>query len=110
MMKLLSTSFKIEKSNHSGKGYITQILYLSPASESGFQMCPFRSPECEAVCLGHSSGLMVMDASKKARIARTVKLMTDREAFGIDIIKEITALERKAAKRMEDVIAKALGG
>jgi hypothetical protein len=97
-MKLLSKSFKILKSDHSGKGYITVILYLSPASESGYQLCPFRTPACEAACLGHSSGRMVMDASKAARIRRTVMLMQERVAFGNQIIKEIAAHERKASK------------
>jgi hypothetical protein len=97
-MKLLSKSFKILKSDHSGKGYITVILYLSPASESGYQLCPFRTPACEAACLGHSSGRMVMDASKAARIRRTVMLMQERVAFGNQIIKEIAAHERKALK------------
>jgi len=97
-MKLLGTSYKIDKSNKSGKGFLTAILYLSPASESGYQLCPFRSPACEAACLGHSSGLMVMPASKQARINRTVLLMTDRQSFGTTIKKEIAALERKAAK------------
>ena len=97
-MKLLSTSHKILKSDHSGKGYLTQILYLSPAGESGWQLCPFRTPACEAACLGHSSGRMVMAPAKAARIRRTTMLMTDRLRFGNQIISEIAALERKAAK------------
>ena len=98
MTKILGTSYKIEKSNHSNRGYLSCIVYLSPASESGWQMCPFRTPACEHICLGHSSGLMPMPASKRARIARTTLLMTNRGAFGIQIEKEIRAFIRKAAK------------
>jgi len=98
MTKLYGTSTKIEKSNKSDYGYYTLAQYLSPASESGWQLCPFRSPACEAECLGHSSGLMVMDNAKRARIARTALFMTDRKAYAAQAIKELTALERKCAK------------
>ena len=98
MTKLYGTSTKIEKSNKSDYGYYTLAQYLSPASESGWQLCPFRSPACEAECLGHSSGLMVMDNAKRARIARTTLFMTDRQAYAAQAIKELTALERKCAK------------
>ena len=98
MTKLYSTSTKIEKSNKSDYGYYTLAQYLSPASESGWQLCPFRRPACEAECLGHSSGLMVMDNAKRARIARTTLFMTDRKAYAAQAIKELSALERKCAK------------
>ena len=98
MTKLYSTSTKIEKSNKSDYGYYTLAQYLSPASESGWQLCPFRSPACEAECLGHSSGLMVTSPAKNARITRTTLFMTDRKAYAIQAIKELDALERKAAK------------
>ena len=98
MPKLYGTSTKIEKSNKTDYGYYTLAQYLSPASESGWQLCPFRSPACEAECLGHSSGLMVMDNAKRARIARTALFMTDRKAYAAQAIKELTALERKCAK------------
>jgi hypothetical protein len=98
MTELFGTSSKIEKSNNSEYGYYTLIQYLSPASESGWQLCPFRTPACEAGCLGHSSGRMVMDNAKRARIARTTLLMTDRQAYRAQAIKELSALERKSDK------------
>jgi hypothetical protein len=98
MTALYGTSSKIEKSNNSEYGYYTLIQYLSPASESGWQLCPFRTPACEAGCLGHSSGRMVMDNAKRARIARTTLLMTDRQAYRTQAIKELSALERKSDK------------
>jgi hypothetical protein len=98
MTKLYSTSTKIEKSNKSDYGYYTLAQYLSPASESGWQLCPFRSPACEKACLGHSSGLMITSTSKAARIWRTTLLMTDRQAYAAQAIKELAALERKAIK------------
>jgi hypothetical protein len=98
LTKLYSTSTKIEKSNTSEYGYYTLAQYLSPASESGWQLCPFRSPACEAECLGHSSGLMITSIAKTARITRTTLFMTDRQAYAVQAIKELTALERKAIK------------
>ena len=98
MTKLYTTSTKIDKSNKADYGYYSLVQYLSPASESGWQMCPFRSPACEAACLGHSSGLMTTSTSKAARIKRTTLLMTDRQAYATQAIKELTALERKCAK------------
>jgi hypothetical protein len=98
MTNLLTTSTKIEKSNHSGKGYVSQVQYLSPASESGYQLCPFRSPGCESTCLGHSSGRMVMLPARQARIRRTLELMTDRTSYGAKLNREIAKLAKKAAK------------
>ena len=98
MTDLLGTSHKIELSNDAGLGFITQAQYLSPASESGWQFCPFRSPGCETTCLGLSSGRMTMAPNKQARINRSTLLMTDRQAYGVKAIKEISALERKAIK------------
>jgi hypothetical protein len=98
LTKLYSTSTKIEKSNKTDYGYYTLAQYLSPASESGWQLCPFRSPACEAECLGHSSGLMITSIAKTARITRTTLFMTDRQAYAAQAVKELTALERKAIK------------
>ena len=86
MTDLLGTSHKIELSNDAGLGFITQAQYLSPASESGWQFCPFRSPGCETTCLGHSSGRMTMAPNKQARINRSTLLMTDRQAYGVKAI------------------------
>jgi len=61
-------------------GILTGIMYLSPATEAGIEdwtACPHSTPECRAVCLGHSSGKLAMRVGggignhKRARILRT---------------------------------------
>ena len=101
--QLLSVGFKIAKSNASGKGVVTKIQYGAPAWESGYNMCAFASDACAKACLGHSSGRLQMPASKTARRRRTWLLQRDRKAYGVQIRKELGALERKA--RREELIA-----
>lgn len=67
--KLLTTSTKTIKSL--AVRAETGIMYLSPSTESGINMCPLASAGCAAACLGHSSGQMVFSTSKRARILRT---------------------------------------
>lgn len=102
MTKLLGSSHKIDLSNNQEcnreEKFLTTVMYLSPATESGYNMCPFKTDGCEAMCLGHSSGMMIFPANKQARINRTMLLMTNRDAFNKQITKEIEAHIRKADK------------
>ena len=102
MTKLLGSSHKIDLSNNQEcnreEKFLTTVMYLSPATESGYNMCPFKTDGCEAMCLGHSSGMMIFPANKQARINRTMLLMTNRGEFARQITKEIEAHIRKADK------------
>ena len=95
-MNLLSTSHKVSLGE--GHGILTRALYLSPASESGRNLCPSSTAGCRAACLGHSSGFMVFEAHKAARIAKSRMLQHDRDAFIFELKSEITATVRKAKR------------
>ena len=95
-MNLLSTSHKVSLGE--GYGILTRALYLSPASESGRNLCPSSTEGCRAACLGHSSGFMVFETHKAARIAKSQFLQGDRAAFLAQLAKEIDSTVRKAKR------------
>ncbi len=96
---LLGTSVKIEKSNDSGKGYLTTILYLTPSDSSNIiNVCPFATTQCKNLCLVTSSYHMNMNASVKARLVRTNYYKFDRDGFKSLLYKNIKKHIRKAEK------------
>lgn len=52
------------------RNYLTAILHLAPAFESGFNTCPKHTPECAAGCL-YFAGRGTMKKIQNARIRRT---------------------------------------
>jgi hypothetical protein len=82
--------------------YEAAILHLSPADRSGYNTCPYASPGCKHACLntaGHG-GIGGDDNSvQRARIRKTRWFFEDRAGFMAQLVKEIAALERRAAKR-----------
>lgn len=56
-------------------------LTLAPAGASGYQLCPWRSPECEAACLGITAGRSRFSNVQQARIDKTRLLMDQPERF-----------------------------
>ncbi len=70
-------------------------LTLAPAGSSGYQLCPWRSPECEAACLGVTAGRSKFSNVRAARIAKTVYLMADPQTFFRQLYKELDAARRK---------------
>jgi len=80
---------KIEKSNRSGKGYFTAIMYLAPNVISGFNVCPHATPQCIKTCLVTSSYHMNMDHSQKARLERTTYFFENRQGFKAMLYGEI---------------------
>lgn len=68
--KILGTSSKVQMGE--GLDIYTTVLYMSPSTESGFNLCPWASDGCSASCLGHSSGHLQFDSSKRARIGKTI--------------------------------------
>ena len=111
MTNLYSQSFKIDKSNHS-KVFLSTIQYMSPADESipfgGFNACAY-STLCKGPCLGKTSGRMVTDPAKKARIKRTLLFKWDKKAYGTQLRKETDAHIRKA-KKLDRIPAGRLNG
>ena len=96
-----STSMKTRLSEENA-GTLTYIVYLSPANESGYNVCPC-SKWCKRFCLSES-GLSKIDilsgknAIKKARIKKTLAFFENKNAFMIALIHEIKKAQKKAQK------------
>ncbi len=79
-------------------GYLTGILYLAPANESGvMNVCPMATAGCMADCL-YTAGRGVFQQIKDARIKKTKWLATDRAGFVAQLRKDIVSLARKAER------------
>jgi len=93
---ITKNSHKINKNQK--KGFLTGVMYLSPANESDHQMCFDFTKGCEKLCLGCTSGRMQGDQAKQARINRTDLLFDDKDAFLELMDKELGAIQRRAEK------------
>lgn len=85
------------------EGYATFAMHLAPATLSGHEVCPSRSPGCTAGCL-NISGLSYNIPStrehvQRARILRTKLYFADREAFMEQLYFEIVQVVKWASKR-----------
>ena len=97
MRILTSQSAKMAKG--AGRGIEGLILYLAPAVLDDVNNCPWSTPGCRAVCLGETSGRMVMDNCRKAREWRTRLLRDDSPAFWTAVRGEVSALVRRAKRK-----------
>jgi hypothetical protein len=70
-------------------------LTLAPAGASGYQLCPWRSSECEAACLGITSGRSRFSNVQQARIQKTRLLMENPVAFFHQLHMELRQAVRK---------------
>jgi hypothetical protein len=95
--KILGSSIKVEKGN--AQGVLTAVLYLSPASESGRNLCPWATEGCARACLGHSSGRLSFSTSKQARIAKSRWFLEHRAHFLAQLHEEIDAHVRRARRQ-----------
>lgn len=66
-------------------------LTLAPAGLSGYQLCPWRSPECETACLGKTAGRSRFSNVQEARIAKTRFLMEHPYEFFRQLYDELQA-------------------
>lgn len=95
-MPLLGTSVKVIKGEK--RGVLTAVMYLSPATESGANLCPHATPGCAAACLGHSSGRLAMEQGKRARLRKSKLFLENRAGFLDELAGDIGRHERRAAK------------
>tara|TARA_R110002153_G_C13217749_1_gene488521 strand:- start:275 stop:1090 length:816 start_codon:yes stop_codon:yes gene_type:complete len=79
-------------------GVLSKPHNLSPASESGWNMCPQASLGCIAACLHTAGNPVYLDAKINARLQRTRAFMTMRKAYVALIAFELEALELKAKR------------
>ena len=87
---------KIAKKN--GDKYLVNIMHLTPANGSGYEVCPKRNAECTAACL-HTSGVpFQMKNKERGRKARTIMFFEHKAEFKALLYKEIEAFRNKAIK------------
>ena len=95
-MKLLSYSntktVKGEK-----LGVKTAILYLSPGSISGVNLCPFASIGCLFACL-YTAGMGKFRSVQHARLTKAKLFLDDRKAFVEMLKKDIRSHIKRAEK------------
>jgi hypothetical protein len=98
-MQLLSVENDAKTSKGTDSGYLTGILYLAPATESGkLNVCLSATLECIKSCL-YKSGRGAMPNVVAARIARTNWLADNRASFIDALRSDIRELCSKASKR-----------
>lgn len=73
----LGTSTKVELGE--SVGVLTAVRYLAPGNVSGRDVCPWRTAECSAACLGTESGRMRFDSIRAAQVWRTALRFGDRK-------------------------------
>lgn len=78
-----------------GEGVPIYGLTLAPAGASGYQVCAWRSPECEAACLGITAGRSKFSNVLAARIAKTKFLMESPYHFFRMLYQELDRCNRK---------------
>jgi hypothetical protein len=80
----------------------TYILYLAPANQSGYEVCPMRTEECTNACLtesGHNRIDVKKNAINKARIKKTKLFFEQREFFMGWLVTEIEKAKADAESK-----------
>lgn len=80
-------------------GYMTGVLYLSPYTKSGRNVCALaHKAECHVPCLD-TAGRGAFANVQDARIAKTNLFFDDRDAFMDRFVRDVLRLERMALAR-----------
>ena len=96
-MKLLTTAnAKILKGEK--EGWMTMGIHLAPANLSGYNVCYWASRGCTDSCL-NTSGHGAFSTVQAARIAKTKLLKENFDLFAAQLIKEVKAAVKSAAKK-----------
>jgi hypothetical protein len=96
-MKLLGIDTNHKTVKGQKLGYMTGIMYLSPSTMSGKNFCPNASKGCKAVCL-NTAGRGQMTMVQKARLAKSIFFIDNKQAFVAQLKVEIAALVKRANK------------
>lgn len=92
LKNILSVSSDAKTSKGETLGFLTGILYLAPSDISGYQVCPLAElAGCRDACL-YTAGRGAMSKVQQARIAKTIRFFTERDAFMADLIYSIKRL------------------
>jgi hypothetical protein len=89
---------KLLKSDNSGLGWRSGIVYLAPHKMSGSNFCPAASAGCIASCL-NTAGRGKTRSVQAGRLRRSQMFIEDREAFKSILHKEIGLFVKYNAKR-----------
>jgi len=96
--KLLSIDTNPKTVKGQKQGYLTGILYLAPYTISGVNLCPNAElAECFNACL-YTAGRGAFTSIQQARINKTKFFNNDQQGFMVQLVKDISALERKAKR------------
>ena len=80
-------------------GYLTGILYLAPADESGvMNTCPMSTAGCRAACLYTAGRASMFPMINRARVRKTLWLHSDPAGFRAQLCKDIASLVKTAAR------------
>jgi len=99
----INSSAKILK-NRKVSNVNTYVLYLAPANQSGYNVCPYSTKECRLGCLA-TSGRARLEKNKvvkpieNARIKKTKLFFEHNEFFMQWLIAEIEAEKKKKKKK-----------
>jgi hypothetical protein len=98
----INSSAKLIKNKKVSNNY-TYILYLAPASASGYNVCPHSTPECRIGCLSTSGRVKVETYSNKsviqnARVKKTKMFFEDQDFFMNWMVAEMIAYKAKAKR------------
>jgi len=81
----------------------TFILYLAPSTlVDGFDLCPFASPECRALCL-NTAGRGIFSNVQQSRINKTKFWGYFREQFYIQLGNELLKIHDNAIKHNKNI-------
>lgn len=97
-MALLAVGTDTKTVKGEKKGYLTGILYLAPANESGYEMCPARSKGCTQSCL-FTAGRGAFSNVRAGRLNKTKRFMEQRDTFMGELVADIFTLISKAKTR-----------
>ena len=96
MKSLLSIDTNAKTVKGQKRGFMTGILYLAPSNLSGLiNVCPHASDACRAECL-YTAGRGAFNSVQKARTAKTVFYVKDRESFLATLKENVASVIRKA--------------
>ena len=80
------------------KGYLTAVLYLSPARLSGVELCAYRSKGCTDTCL-NIAGRGQFNTIQQARLKKTNYYLNDTDDFMANLIRRVQNFIKLADKR-----------
>ena len=97
-MSLLSIDTNAKTVKGQKKGFMTGILYMSPFTLSGVNLCPMaEKAQCHKACL-NTAGRGVFNSVKEARLRKAKYFNNDPQAFMLELVRDIESLIRKAER------------